>query len=148
MPAEGEEYDLINAVRKNPTNENVKKFLELYKNEIGKYEQSIVDEVNTELAALETGSGVEENVDEAKINIEREEKRNKKIKTINKEIKEIEKEINELEELQNEAADTENRASKTIKELLYETCFKSYFSIFFIFSILKLQFSLSINSSL
>lgn len=67
----GEQYDLINAVRKNPTNENVKKFLELYKNEIGKYEQSIVDEVNTELAALETptqetqdkvgGSGVVDN---------------------------------------------------------------------------------------
>ena len=61
---------------------------------------------SAELAALETTKaesvGVEENVDEAKINIEREEKRNKKIKTINKEIKEIEKEINELEELQNE----------------------------------------------
>jgi len=66
----GEEYDLINAVRKNPTNENVKKFLEFYKNEIGKYEQSIVDEVNTELTVLETPKtesvGVEKNVDEAK----------------------------------------------------------------------------------
>jgi hypothetical protein len=52
----GEDYDLINAVRQNPTDENVKAFLKLYKNEIGKYEQSIADEVDAELTALEQQS--------------------------------------------------------------------------------------------
>ena len=55
-----EDYDLIKAVRSNPTNENIKEFLKLYKSEIGKYEQSIVDEVNAELAALEGTKSVEE----------------------------------------------------------------------------------------
>lgn len=49
----GEDYDLIKAVRSNPTDENIKEFLELYKSEIGKYEQAVVDEVNAELDALE-----------------------------------------------------------------------------------------------
>lgn len=49
----GEDYDLIKAVRNNPTDENIKQFLELYKSEIGKYEQAVIDEVDAELAALE-----------------------------------------------------------------------------------------------
>ena len=48
----GEDYDLIKAVRNNPTNENIKQFLELYKSEIGKYEQAVIDEVDAELDAL------------------------------------------------------------------------------------------------
>ena len=51
----GEDYDLIKAVRNNPTDENIRKFLELYKSEVGKYEQSIIDEVDAELDALEGG---------------------------------------------------------------------------------------------
>jgi hypothetical protein len=49
----GEEYDLIRDVRENPTNANIKKFLELYKSEVGKYEKEIVNEIDAKLAALE-----------------------------------------------------------------------------------------------